>query len=69
MITAAIILFCLLGIGGAGCVLISLFSFAIGALEKDRSKISFGVKILLWGIGLLFVWFLILINTLSGWHC
>jgi hypothetical protein len=69
MITAVIILFCLLGIGGAGCVLISLFSFAIGAIEKDRKKISFGVKILLWGIGLLFVWVVILINILSGWHC
>jgi hypothetical protein len=69
MMTAAIILFCLLGIVGAGCVLISLFSLAIGALEKDRKKISFGGKILLVGIGILFVWFLILINALSGWHC
>jgi hypothetical protein len=59
----------LLGIGGTGCILVSLFSFAIGAVEKDRRKISFGVKILLWGIGILFVWVVIVISILSRMHC
>lgn len=69
MISVAVILFCLLGIVGAGCVLISLFSFAFGVMEKDQSKISFGVKMLLWGLGLLLVWVVIVANILSGWHC
>ena len=69
MISVALFLIYLLGIGGAGCVVVSLFSFAIGAMEKDRRKISFGVKILLWGLGILFVWFVIVISILSRMHC
>jgi hypothetical protein len=69
MMSVVLFLIYLLGIGGAGCILVSLFSFAIGAVEKDRRKTSFGVKILLWGIGILFVWFLIAISILSRMHC
>jgi hypothetical protein len=69
MISAVLFLIYILGIGGAGCVVVSLFSFAIGLVEKDRRKISFGGKILLWGIGILFVWVVIVISILSRMHC
>jgi hypothetical protein len=69
MISAVLFLIYILGIGGACCVVVSLFSFAIGLVEKDRRKISFGGKILLWGIGILFVWVVIVISILSRMHC
>lgn len=69
MISISIFLFCLLGIGGAVCILVSLFSFVTGAIEKDPKRVSFGGKMLLLGIGILIVWIMILMYTLRGWHC
>jgi hypothetical protein len=58
-----------LGIAGCCFVLVSLFSFATGAIEKDRKKISFGVKTLLWGLGILIVWIVIVVSILGNMHC
>ncbi|OQP66805.1 hypothetical protein A3860_00075 [Niastella vici] len=69
MITVVAFLIYALGLAGCFFVLVSLFSFVTGAIEKNRKRISFAGKTLLWGIGILIVWVVIVFSILSRMGC
>ena len=64
-----ILVYGLLPVGGI-FVLASLRFFILAMIEEDSSpRISSGVKYLLWGLGLLIVWGVIVYSVFSGIHC